>query len=34
VARLVERAPASEIFVAQTVANIALAEIIGEVLLV
>jgi hypothetical protein len=34
VARLVERAPAGEIFVAQTVANIALAEVISEVLLV
>ena len=34
VARLVERAPAGEIFAAQTVANIELVEIIGEVLLV
>ena len=34
VTRLVERAPAGEIFAAQTVANIALAEIISEVLLV
>jgi hypothetical protein len=34
VARLVARAPAGEIFASQTVANIALAEIISEVLLV
>ena len=34
VARLVKRAPAGEIFAAQTVANIALAKIISEVLLV
>ena len=34
VTRLVERAPAGEIFAVQTVTNIALAEIISEVLLV
>jgi hypothetical protein len=34
VTRLVERAPADEIFVVQAVANVALAEIISEVLLV
>jgi len=34
VARLVERAPAGEIFVVQTMSNIALAEIISKVLLV
>jgi hypothetical protein len=34
VARLIERAPAGEIFVAQTVANVALAEIISQMLLV
>ena len=32
--RLVERAPAGEIFVVQAVADVALAEIISEVLLV
>jgi hypothetical protein len=34
VTRLVERAPAGEIFVVQAVADVALAEIISEVLLV
>jgi hypothetical protein len=34
VARLIERAPAGEIFVMQAVADVALVEIISEVLLV
>jgi hypothetical protein len=34
VTRLVERAPAGEIFVVQTVSDVALAEIISEMLLV
>ena len=34
VARLIERAPAGEIFVVQAVADVAIAEIISEVLLV
>jgi hypothetical protein len=34
VTRFVERAPAGEIFVAQTVSDVAFAEIISEALLV
>jgi hypothetical protein len=34
VARLVERAPAGEIFAVQAVADVALAEILSEMLLI